>query len=245
MIHHYTTTSHTAPDTLDRAESWRPYGTCAAPQYVGHEDLWFPEPGDTEAVRAAVRVCESCPVLALCRQAVAVEEHGIGKASRYGIRAGLTPVQRWAADTSTRAAQGKGGRQLSPCGTNTAYDRHVRRGEPVDTACRKAHAEHSRAQRERERHRPRRAVPDGCGTTRAYYRHIQAGEPIDEACQAASDAYEQQLTVPPGPPECGTRGGYARHLRKDEPACTPCRQANTDASRRLRTTGTTTERSAA
>ncbi|MGH3584846.1 MAG: WhiB family transcriptional regulator [Pseudonocardia sp.] len=83
------------------------------------------------------------------------------------------------------------------------------------------------------------AKTPACGTTKAYYQHLMAGEPIDEACQAASDGLEQQFTPPPLPPACGTRGGYQKHQREHTAICTPCRQANTDADRRLRNTGTT------
>lgn len=31
-----------------------------------------------------------------------------------------------------------GGPQLAPCGTRSAYNRHLRRGEPIDEACRQA-----------------------------------------------------------------------------------------------------------
>lgn len=40
-------------------------------------------------------------------------------------------------------------------------------------------------------------------------------------------------------PGCGTHGGYQAHQRRAETACTPCRDANTDADRRLRNTGST------
>jgi hypothetical protein len=35
-------------------------------------------------------------------------------------------------------------RPLAPCGTRAAYDRHFRRGEPVDEACRLAAREYYR-----------------------------------------------------------------------------------------------------
>ncbi|WP_069743063.1 WhiB family transcriptional regulator [Streptomyces sp. EN23] len=193
------TRSHTAPDTLGRAVDWRTLGNCST---APNDDLWFPEATDKATARAAITVCLSCPVLLLCRQAAADEERGDGKQSRYGIRGGLTPVQRWVADSHTQAGKGKGGRRLAPCGTNAAYDRHVRSGEQPCDPCRRAHNERNVQVRAEARHR-----------------------------QAAA--------------ACGTRGGYQKHRRNGEAACTPCRQANADADRRLRNTGTTTERSAA
>ncbi|MEU0356541.1 WhiB family transcriptional regulator [Streptomyces cyaneofuscatus] len=240
LIRHYATTSHAAPDTLDRTENWRFDGVCAR---AVDDDLWFPEPSDKATTRDAITACLLCPVLMLCRQAALTEEQGLGKVSRHGIRGGLTPAQRHAADTSTRAAQGKSGRQLAPCGTDAAYDRHRRNGEQPCDPCRRAHNERNVQVRAEARHR--RATANECGTTKAYYRHLLVGEDIDPACQAASDAYEQQLTLPPGPPECGTRGGYQRHRRLGETACDACRAANSAADRDFRNTGTTTERSAA
>ena len=35
-------------------------------------------------------------------------------------------------------------RPLASCGTYAAYRRHLRRGEPIDSACREAYNEHQR-----------------------------------------------------------------------------------------------------
>ena len=40
-------------------------------------------------------------------------------------------------------------RPLAPCGTEAAYDRHIRNGEPKDDACKAAHAATIRAERTR------------------------------------------------------------------------------------------------
>lgn len=124
------------------------------------------------------------------------------------------------------------GRPATGCGTRNGYLAHLSAGEPACPNCLQANAE-----QRRRNAAAAKATP--CGTTAAYYQHLMAGEPIDPACQAASDRYEQQLTPPPSPPDCGTRGGYQKHLRAEETPCTPCRQANADADRRLRNTGTT------
>lgn len=42
-------------------------------------------------------------------------------------------------------------RELAPCGTESAYQRHHRRGEPVDDACRGAHNDAAVAYRGRDR----------------------------------------------------------------------------------------------
>ncbi|MFD3955868.1 MULTISPECIES: WhiB family transcriptional regulator [Streptomyces] len=162
---------------------WQKRAACRS----ANPDTLFPNPSDRAAVRNAIKLCASCPVLTPCREAALAAEHGTSKASRHGIAGGLTPAQRWNSDRPKQAEQ------------QTAH----------------------------------------CGTTAAYYQHLMSGQPVDPACQAASDRYEQQLTLPPPPPECGTRGGYQKHLREHTAICTPCRQANADADRRLRNTGTT------
>jgi hypothetical protein len=48
-----------------------------------------------------------------------------------------------------------------------------------------------------------------------------------------------QFATPRGPAPCGTRRGYQQHRRKKQTPCAPCRTANTEADRRLRSTGTT------
>ena len=122
-------------------------------------------------------------------------------------------------------------------GSVATYKAHLRQREEPCEECKAGRSARDRARRAK--------TANGCGTTKAYYQHLMAGEPVDEACRAASDAYERQLSPPQGPPECGTRGGYEKHGRDGTEVCAPCRQANADADRRLRNTGTTIERSAA
>ncbi|WP_326768600.1 WhiB family transcriptional regulator [Streptomyces sp. NBC_01591] len=128
-----------APDTLHRPAEWAAKGTCAQPPYVG-SDLWYADEWQKDDRRTAISLCRTCPVLDACRTAAASEEAGKGKDSRHGIRAALTPGQRWSADQKARAKPKakRGGRRLAPCGTRGAYDRHLRLGEPVDDACRLA-----------------------------------------------------------------------------------------------------------
>lgn len=42
-------------------------------------------------------------------------------------------------------------RPLAPCGTETAYQRHKRRSEPVDEACREEHRRHCAEKRKRKK----------------------------------------------------------------------------------------------
>ncbi len=62
----------------------------------------------------------------------------------------LTPAQRSAAWRARNGARtGAPGRPATqPCGTHAAYARHVRKGEPIDDACRTAEREYRRAKRE-------------------------------------------------------------------------------------------------
>ncbi|MFC8282902.1 WhiB family transcriptional regulator [Streptomyces cyaneofuscatus] len=188
LIHHYATTSHAAPDTLDRTENWRFDGVCAR---AVDDELWFPEPSDKATTRDAITACLLCPVLLLCRQAALTEEQGLGKVSRHGIRGGLTPAQRHAADTSTRAAQGKSGRQLAPCGTDAAYDRHRRNGEQPCDPCRRAHNERNVQVRAETRHR--RAASTECGTRGGYQKHRRNGETACAPCRQANADADRNL----------------------------------------------------
>lgn len=177
------TRSHSAPDTLGPAGDWRPLGTCSA---APDDDLWFPEPSDKATIRDAITACLSCPVLLLCRQAAADEERGHGKQTRYGIRGGLTPTQRWAADPHTQAGKGKGGRRLARCGTTKAYYRHLQAGEPIDPACQAASDAY-------EQQLTPPAPPAACGTRSGYQKHRRLGETACDPCRQANSDADRRL----------------------------------------------------
>ncbi|WP_405997964.1 WhiB family transcriptional regulator [Streptomyces sp. NBC_00829] len=113
-------------------------------------DLWFS--GRTRG--RAVAICTACPVLDDCRAAVLRCEEGLPKCDRVGIIAALTGAQRYAleherkrqqhpppaSDATDRMPAGRPARELAPCGTRAAYQRHLRRREPVDDACRAANS---------------------------------------------------------------------------------------------------------
>lgn len=73
-------------------------------------------------------------------------------------------------------------RQLAPCGTNPAYQRHKRRQEPVDEACRLAHNATVDAQRKAGSNRPRRKTAE-CGTPSGYGRHMRRKEDPCDPCR--------------------------------------------------------------
>lgn len=102
--------------------------------------------------KRARAICDSCPVLNECLEAALQREQGVARRLREGIVAGLSGEQRWDLDRVRRTdadakpkqqAKPKGNagqRKLAPCGTRSAYQRHLRYGEAVDPACRAANA---------------------------------------------------------------------------------------------------------
>ncbi|MFC7909019.1 WhiB family transcriptional regulator [Streptomyces nigra] len=105
-------------------------------------DIFF----SRSTVAAAKAVCGSCPVRGTCLEATLRREEGLAKTDRCGIAAGLTGAQR-AAIAKARGEKSKlpegsrgPGRPLAPCGTRSAYQRHIKRSEPVDAACQAANA---------------------------------------------------------------------------------------------------------
>lgn len=120
---------------------------CAGPYEAEHHQLWFPEESDMESLRAAVRICKACPIRELCLETALAEEAGTGRHSRWGVRGGMTSRQRWnmanghtVTPIRTEPKQNRNTKPLAPCGTDSAYDRHIRDGEPADQACKDAHA---------------------------------------------------------------------------------------------------------
>lgn len=133
---------------------------CAGPDQAEHHEQWFPEESDMDALRAAVRVCVSCPIRELCLQTALAEEAGTGRHSRWGVRGGMTARQRWnmangftVVRVRIEPKQDRNTKPLAPCGTDSAYDRHIRDREPADQACKDAHAAKKREQKERKKQR--------------------------------------------------------------------------------------------
>ena len=85
----------------------------------------------------------------------------------------------------TEPATKKRGRPLAPCGTKAAYQRHMKRGEPIDELCMQVHVPKPK--------RPGRVPSRPCGTMAAAARHRRHGEPLDAACAAAEKEYVRQL----------------------------------------------------
>jgi hypothetical protein len=96
-----------------------------------HPDTWHSDHPDEQAEARAV--CQACPTLALCRATVLAAERGIAGELRHGIHGGLTGPERAALDPTAPAMAPP---LLAECGTHAAYQRHLRRGEPIDERCR-------------------------------------------------------------------------------------------------------------
>ncbi len=81
-------------------------------------------------------------------------------------------------------------RKVAPCGTEAAYRRHLRWGQPACNACRVAHSRLQAEWREkaRESEQPRELVP--CGTDTAYRRHLRRRE---VPCRACCDAHAAEV----------------------------------------------------
>lgn len=92
-------------------------------------ELFFPDKTAERHIARAVAVCRNCPVRQLCY------EWALDNDLWFGIFAGLTPHQRAAAAGIKRRTRASGYRQLDPCGSIGAIQRHRRRGEPLDPAC--------------------------------------------------------------------------------------------------------------
>jgi len=102
----------------------------------------------------ARQTCEACPVRMECLESALAREDGVARSLRIGIVAGITGSQRWTITQQRKAAAKTDPKpapkprpkpsnrqwRVAPCGTRAAYQRHVRKGEPIDDACRAANA---------------------------------------------------------------------------------------------------------
>ncbi|MGW1546641.1 WhiB family transcriptional regulator [Streptomyces sp. NPDC002346] len=176
-----------SPDTLQPADTWRRQAACRAP---GLADVMFPSSAPGE-VDEAKRICHGCAVRTECG-AWAIDkriEHGVwGGMSETDRRAVLRRLaaRRHAATGETNPRPG-GYRPPAPCGTNAAYDRHIRKGEVPDDACRAAHAKRRAALKAAQIEAAK------CGTRRGYQKHRRNGETACDACRKANADADRRL----------------------------------------------------
>lgn len=83
-------------------------------------------------------------------------------------------------------------RELKPCGTDAAYQRHKKRGEEACDPCKDAHAIRL-AQYRGSEHTGRRNNKPVCGTYSGAIQHRKKKEPVDFACRRAESIYRKQL----------------------------------------------------
>lgn len=126
-----------AIEALPAEDDWRGQAACRGED----PDLFFAVGGASPELIAAKkartnqakRICAGCPVRQECLDwALETQEpHGVFGGVDEGDRRRML---RQRGDL----AQSGPGRPLAPCGTRKAYDRHKRRGEPIDSACKAA-----------------------------------------------------------------------------------------------------------
>lgn len=118
-------------------------------------------------------------------------------------------------------------RQLKPCGTVAAYNRHRARGEETCAACRAAVAADVAARRKGVIHL------DRDGRTRCGHigRNSQVAADLEDVtcqnCRDISAGIGRTLGTPWSDVRPhGTLAAYRRHYRHGEKPCESCRQAN-------------------
>lgn len=115
----------------------------------------------------------------------------------------LTDAQLDQLITDLGLTEPRRGHDLAPCGTQSAYTRHVKRGEPIDDACRQANTE---AKRAKGTPTPRLRKPIAHGELRGAKQHRYRGEPLCEACHDAEAEYQRERAI--------ARDGVERTPRK-------------------------------
>lgn len=106
--------------------TWRLAGACGGID----PELWFPERSNGAETKAAKEACAPCPVKADCLQ-------WANQGVEFGVWGGTTYADR----RRLRIKKKQGiPRVLKGCGTPAAYDRHVKKKEPIphDCGCREA-----------------------------------------------------------------------------------------------------------
>lgn len=134
------------------APEWHEQGACRDFDFkAAGIDPWHPEGTGRPArdgVRLALTICAECPVKQLCLTEALADDQ------QYGIRGGMTAPARARLKSGTQQPAQPARditRPGAPCGTRSAYARHIRNGEQPDQACIDAEAAYQKARRERRR----------------------------------------------------------------------------------------------
>ncbi|HEY8985705.1 MAG TPA: hypothetical protein VIU15_39805 [Streptomyces sp.] len=97
------------------------------------------------------------------------------------------------------------GQAIAPCGTQSAYTRHIKLGEPIDDACRLANTE---AKRTKGVPTPSRRQPIAHGTLKGYKQHRYREEDACAECHEAHRAYYRNRSRKAAA-ACWRKGGAA------------------------------------
>lgn len=190
----------------------------AAACHGADDTVFHPNSRDKSAGAAAIAICQTCPVRRACLDAALNEEGGAGESSRHGIRGALDPAGR------------------------------VREYKRRKQVAKRAAAVRAKTGEQPATPTPQRPNPYAPKLTDAQRATIRAR--YADGGTLAGLAREYDVTVPSirrtvrgiirtaPAAECGTRDGYRAHRARGKEACRPCKDANADADRRLRNTGT-------
>jgi hypothetical protein len=87
------------------------------------------------------------------------------------------------------------GRLLADCGTESAYNRHVRKGEPIDDACRRANTKAKAVQQRQAVQDSSRLKPIAHGKLSGYKQHRYRGEEPCADCKAGAAEYQRERAI--------------------------------------------------
>jgi WhiB family redox-sensing transcriptional regulator len=128
-----------APDTLPNRLAWAARAACQGQDLA----LFFSDA--EQKVAQAKQICAACPVRRECLDEALLAE---GTSLGDGVFGGLTAEERneaaYLRALKQAAANGQNppgkphGRRPAPCGTVSAYRRHIKKREPIDERCRTA-----------------------------------------------------------------------------------------------------------
>lgn len=170
---------------------------------------FFPGRHDSAAIADAKAICRTCPVKSACLDDILDREGGSNLTYRSGIWGSLTPPER--------------------------HREYRRRLAAAKRAAEDATGEQAMG-------RQLKLTDEQRAEVRARY---AAGESLaalareHDVGKATIQRAVRGIVRTAAPAVCGTTGGYRAHLARGEETCRRCKNANADADRRLRNTGTT------
>ncbi len=233
-----------APTTRDHGD-WRMQAACLTED----PETWFPVgdgPSAQQQAEEAKAVCRHCPVQQACLQ------WAMDHNQQDGIWGGLTDRERYNLRArQTRASRGAVPRPNALPRYATAQDAYTVLAQPTGDHVTWTGPNEVRIDgvRQSPNQVGWRATRDRLPVGRVFTDcdHDGCVQHLTDQVIRDERAVQRQRKTPE-PPQCGTSPGYRAHRARGETACQPCKDANADADRRLRNTGTTkplTERSAA